>query len=408
VQVPQQLTLQQAEEVLLANNLPIVTARYGVDAARAQRLIASLRPNPTVTLSATQFPFTQPFVNAFDNIQQYGAQVDQLIERGNKRRLRTEAADLQLKASEAQVLDAIRTQLFLLQQAYFAAVLARENVRVAEENLASINDTEALIKAQLEAGAVPEGDLIRFQANKLQFQRDLLGARLAYEHAARDVLNLLGAASSAVISVGVGGPPPPFADSPIYILGEFRTDPAGAPLADLRRYAMDNRPDVIAARRTEEAARRGLDLAYALRHRDVTVGAQYLRAGPDNTFGVTLSVPIFLFNDFRGDIDKADAQLRQAEAQTRQTTLQAVTDVEKAYTAYELNRQTLQVYTAEALAKAEESYQIAERAYREGASSLLELLDARRTLNQTRVAANQARSDYTLSLYQLEQAVGKR
>ncbi len=115
-----------------------------------------------------------------------------------------------------------------------------------------------------------------------------------------------------------------------------------------------------------------------------------------------------LIEEFRGNIDKAEAQLRQAEVQTRQTLLQATTDVEKAHTAYTLNRQTLQVYTAETLAKAEESYQIAEKAYREGASTLLDVLDARRTLNQTRVAANQARSDYTLSLYQLEQVVGRR
>ncbi len=176
----------------------------------------------------------------------------------------------------------------------------------------------------------------------------------------------------------------------------------------MRQYALKNRPDVIAARRNGAAARRAVDLAYALRHRDVTVRVQYLRVGPDNTLGVTASVPIFLFNNFQGDIDKAEAQLRQAEAATRQTILQANTDVEKAYKAYELTRQTLQVYTAETLAKAEESYQIAEKAYREGASTLQDVLDARRTLNQTWVTANQARSDYTLSLYQLEQEVGKR
>ena len=52
-------------------------------------------------------------------------------------------------------------------------------------------------------------------------------------------------------------------------------------------------------------------------------------------------------------------------------------------------------------------YRIAGVSYRQGATSLLELQEAQRTLNQTRVAANQAAFDYRMSLYQLEQATGK-
>jgi cobalt-zinc-cadmium efflux system outer membrane protein len=66
----------------------------------------------------------------------------------------------------------------------------------------------------------------------------------------------------------------------------------------------------------------------------------------------------------------------------------------------------LQVYTTEALARAEESLRIATASYRQGATSLLELQEAQRTLNQTRLATNQAFFDYRMSLYQLEQAVG--
>jgi len=90
-----------------------------------------------------------------------------------------------------------------------------------------------------------------------------------------------------------------------------------------------------------------------------------------------------------------------------QARLQAITEVDKAYQASQASRQILQVYTAEALAKAEESFRIAEKSYQRGATSLLELQDAQRTLNQTRLAANQAYFDYRMSLYQLEQATGQ-
>ena len=82
-------------------------------------------------------------------------------------------------------------------------------------------------------------------------------------------------------------------------------------------------------------------------------------------------------------------------------------DDEKAYQAYQISLQVLQVYTTEALEKAEESFRIAGVSYRQGATSLLELQDAQRTLNQTRVSANQAFFDYRMSLYQLELATGR-
>ena len=52
VDVPRQLTLDTAEQLLVQHNLAVITARYGVDNTRAQRLIASVRPNPTLTLGA--------------------------------------------------------------------------------------------------------------------------------------------------------------------------------------------------------------------------------------------------------------------------------------------------------------------------------------------------------------------
>ena len=89
-----------------------------------------------------------------------------------------------------------------------------------------------------------------------------------------------------------------------------------------------------------------------------------------------------------------------------QTRQQVLAEVDKAYQMYQANRHLLQVYTTETLARAEESVRIATASYRQGTTSLLELQEAQRTLNQTRLATNQAFFDYRMSLYQLEQAVG--
>jgi outer membrane protein TolC len=283
-------------------------------------------------------------------------------------------------------------------------VLARENVRVAQENLDLTNDTERLIKTRVHAGDAPEWDLIEFQTSKVQFQRDLATARLAYQQAVRDVLTFVGATFPTISS-----PTPVALDAPLEVIGALRAEPliVSFSLEELRQIALETRPDVLAAQRNIEAAQRTRDLAYAQRHRDVDVALEYQRIGGDNTIGATVSFPLFLSHKFEGQIKQGLAQVQQANVGLDQAKLQAITDVEKAYQAYQASRQILQVYTTEALARAEESFRIAGVSYRQGATSLLELQDAQRTLNQTRVAANQAFFDYRMSLYQLEQATGK-
>jgi cobalt-zinc-cadmium efflux system outer membrane protein len=139
--IPRKLTLAQAEQLLLQRNLAVLAARYQVDAYRAARLIAGFRPNPTLTLGAEQLNLSSRFFSDLfrTNTQTaaestYTIRYEQLIERGGKRAIRAQLADYQLRAGEAQMLDAARTQLYQLRQAFTAAELARENLLVAESD----------------------------------------------------------------------------------------------------------------------------------------------------------------------------------------------------------------------------------------------------------------------------------
>src|SRR5215831_980494 len=245
--IPRNLTLDRAEEILLQNNLTIVAARYGVDIARAQRLVASMRPNPTLTLGAEQFDVGHPFQfivstnsNAAAN-RVYTSRYDQVFERGNKRELRTSAANFQLQSAEAQVLDATRTQMLQLKQAFLNALLARDNLRVADENLALINSTEQLIKLHVSTGDVAEWDLIKFQSNRVQYQRDLVTARLTYQQSTRDLLNLMGAEPSDVsniVTTAADQTAQELADAPLEVIGDLSVKPVSLQLDQLQQTAL--------------------------------------------------------------------------------------------------------------------------------------------------------------------------
>lgn len=428
--LPRRLTLAEAERILLDRNLAVTAARFQVDASRAAKLAASYKPNPVLTVGAEQLTFAHPF----HTDSNAGAQttmtvrLDKIIERGGKRELRVEQADEQLKANEALMLDALRTQLFQLRQAFTAATLARENLLLAEETRQRYEQTEKLTETKVENGDLPGLEIYRARAGRLQFEQAVVQARTSYELASRDILNLLGARVEDVepgnrqTALADGAQVIPVANTnnsgetqfsaslrnaPVEIADRFDDRPVVQNLEELRQIALNERPDVIAARHILEAAGKGVSLAQAQRVRDVSVGSEYQRVGSDNSVGGVVSIPLLIYNNQRAGIAQAESQRKASEALLRQAELQAATDVEKAYQAYLSARRTLDLYGKQNLGQFEKLRSIAALSYKEGASSLFELLDAQRTYNAALSSFNQARADYQNSLWQIEQAIGK-
>jgi outer membrane protein, heavy metal efflux system len=454
--LPRKLTLAQAEELLVRRNLAVLAARYKIDSSRAARLIAGYKPNPMLRIGAEQFPVYSPIKGSFPRFfitnSDAGAQptytfsVDKVWERGGKREFRVEQADAELKTSEAQMLDAVRTQIYQLRQAFAAATLARENLRLAETTWDEYEQTERLTEAKVEFGDQAGMEIYRVRAGRLQFEQAVLQARSDYEQATRDALNLLGArpedlapaipstpgaAESGLSSVGARRPadsllasidgastedsaqngdqeqlPESLRAAPLELVWKFDDRPVPQTIEELRNMALDERPDVRAARYTLQAAESALRLAKAQRSRDVIVSYEYQRVGSDHAAGVVAQIPLFAYNNQRAGIAQAEADVRAAEALVKQAELQAMTDVEKAYQSHLTARRKLDLYNSQNLSQVEKLRQIAAYSYREGASSLIELLDAQRYYNQALTAYNQARADYQSSLWQLEQAAG--
>jgi cobalt-zinc-cadmium efflux system outer membrane protein len=95
-----------------------------------------------------------------------------------------------------------------------------------------------------------------------------------------------------------------------------------------------------------------------------------------------------------------------AEANVRLARNRALAEVESAYRAYETAREQVNVYEAGILKQADESYDIALVAYREGATELIILLDAQRTRSEVRANYYRALFDYYTSIFQLGLATG--
>jgi cobalt-zinc-cadmium efflux system outer membrane protein len=418
VQIPRHLTLAEAESLLLQRNLAIAINRQQLEATEAEKLIASYKPNPTVQLGAEQYPVYSTVVGSVPRFvttnSDAGAQptytflFSKLIERGGKREFRTKQAEAKVGAAKAQVLDIYRQQLLQLRQAYGGAMLARMNVDLARQALREYEQTEKLTATRVQAGDAPQVERYRIRAGKLPYQQAVLQAESAYRQSCLDVLNLLNSQRQDVIVQ----PAPPGAKeepagAPLDIAGAF---PDRAPLLlldELKRIALQERPDIEIARRTREAGQLGTRLAEAQRKRDISVGTEYQRVGSDSSVGVIASFSLFLYNNQRAGIAQARALERAGDFQLRQSEMQTITDVEKAWEQYQAAQQSLKVFSAENLEQTQRLRDVAFFSYQQGAISLFELLDAQRTLLQARTGYNQARFDLQNSLWVLEAAIGR-
>ncbi|WP_421996044.1 TolC family protein [Roseococcus sp.] len=422
------VTMAEAERLLLDRNLTVIAAQRGIDVARAQRLVASSLPPAQLSAGNTvgEFNETQSsgirgarFHGPNNNIS-IGLQV--LVELGGKRELRTRYANENIAVAEAQVLDALRNQIFALRQNFIAALAARANLEVALANRGSLDRTEALLRRQLQDGALPEGDLLRFQASRVPFEADVTTAAQAYAAAVAQVAVSLALDAAASVRAPAPSRDPMRVALPalaIDVRGRFDTVPDIGVSRGTLGDAVQSRADVVVASRQASAAGANTALTEAQRWRDVTVDGGWSRSrlsqdAPNagypltasNQFTLGLSVPIFTSRITRGNIGAAQGEQAQSEAQAQNTLLQARADFATAWSAYEQARALLRLYTGGALSRAEQAYRSSEQAYLAGGRNLLDVLDALRTLNATRVAANDARAQYLTALAQLEFATG--
>jgi cobalt-zinc-cadmium efflux system outer membrane protein len=433
--VPADLDLPKAEKLLWDRNLAVVASKYQLSANQALRLIAGYKPNPFVQLGMEQVPVYSPLNGSYPRFVStnpdaganpvYTAQLNKVFERGGKRESRIEQADQIVAAAQAQINDTYRIQLFALRQAFAAALLARENLANARAQDSNYQQVQQLTEDRVRAGDLAQVALFRIRSGRLPFSQAIVDAQNAYEQSVQDILNLLNTrpadaplVTSQVLYARPGERSPQTAPSAtsvtvlragptVNITGSFTDAAVPITLSELRDVALQSRPDVQQARDNLKAAQAGTRLAQAQRHRDLSVGTEYQRVGSDSSLGIVAQVPLFLYNNQKAGIAQAVAQEHTAEAQLHQFEMQAVTDVQKAYQAYLAARQALDLYSKDNLTQVTKLREIAEFSYKNGATSLFELLDTERTYQQSQMGFNQARENYQLAIWELEQATGK-
>jgi outer membrane protein, heavy metal efflux system len=391
-----QITLEQAISMALANSPAIKAARTQIQQSQAQEITANLRPNPTLNWDSQFIPVFSPgdfSSDTLNNLQQFDIGVGYLFERGHKRQNRLQAARDQTAVTAAQVADTERTLVFNVAQQFINVLLANSTLQFADENLRSFQDTVNISEQRYRAGDISEGDFLKIKLQLLQFQTDVSSARVAKVQALGSLRQLVGYASL------------PHAYD---VVGELDYQPLTAALSDLQAKALAERPDLQAAKKGVKAANSQISLAKADAKVDFSASASYSHVSGASSTSLFFNVPLPFFNRNQGEIARTKFALTQAELTARAAEDTVLTDVTNAYESASSNQDVVKLYLSGYLKQAQDSRDISQYAYKGGAATLLDFLDAERSYRSTQLAYRQAVAAYMLSLEQLRQAIGTR
>jgi cobalt-zinc-cadmium efflux system outer membrane protein len=371
------------------NNLDVSLARRALAAAQGDVLAADRSPYPVLSSKLSQIdlqngigggnPLTAKRIDKSIGL-------DWVWERGNKRALRTQAAQRSASAAQADVEDILTQQMLATSGAFYDLLASQERVEQVSAIERSAVQLAGTAVRRVQAGDLAPQEAARTEIEAQRARSDTQGAMLDQQRAALALAPLIGA-TGPVTNLKVAGAWP----SPAALADAA----AGANLSSL----VDARADVRAGVERVNAAQAALDTAGAQKKADITWGTSLDHYPGTSTRLLELRMQLPLQGIFGGynndgEIARAQAQLAQARDALEKTRRAAMVEMQRL--GQELAGTGLRVrsYEQEILPRARKVADNAELAYSKGALSLSDLLDARRTLRTTLLEAIGARADY--------------
>jgi len=398
-QTQQPFTWEQVRDRFELNNPTLLADKLNVDESKAQEITAFLRPNPNfnLNLDGTQIAPEKGVWQPFSGTSEQPG-ISYLHERQHKRELRRESAQKSTLIAQSNHADLERTLLFNLRGAFVSTLQAKAVLQLAKENLAYYDHVLDVSRAQLQAGDIAQIDLDRLELQRVQFESDEQSAEVNLRTAKIQLLTFLNDRTPV---------------EQFNVVGTYDFQDQLQSLEDYRKIAMDARPDLRAAVEAVDKAQTDHKLAIANGSTDPTFGGWYTHNSSTNnpvainTVGVSLGIPLRLFDRNQGEklrteIDiKRNEQLRQAAEAT------VLSDVDSAYATVASTLTLLRPYKAKYLAQAVRVRDTVYFSYQHGGASLLDFINAETEYRSVQLNYLNLVGSYLAAAGQVNLAVGR-
>ncbi len=350
------------------NNLNLQAAAGNVERARALAVQAGAALVPSVGLTAggSGRGSIENASTAQGNMN-VGLQMSWELDIWGRIESGQQAAIASAQAAEADYLFSQYSLAATTASAYFAAIEANLQTKIAEESLSLLEETMRIVNVQHKNGLASAQDVALTKADLASARERLITIQGSQRDASRAIELILGRYPSAELGVRE-------------TLPELPSMPTAGIPADI----LERRPDLIAAERRVAAAYNSLDQAKAAQLPSISLTSTV--GGTSNELSNVLNpqniawqaasnllAPLIDGGAREAQVDIATVEQEQALVSYAQTALTAFSEVENFLdqgTTLELRRNEL----IEASEEAQKAYDIASLRHKEGEISLLDVL----------------------------------
>jgi len=296
------ITVKEAEDQFLKNNLQIIIQRFNIDNASAQVITARLFPNPDFnfnngihTNDVTQGP-------AYKD-QSVG--VSQLFTTAGKRNKNIQLAKISVEQAKDQFFDLLRTLKFTLRNDFYTIYFNEQSAKVYSDEISSLQKTLSVFKEQYTKGNIAEKEVLRIQSQLYTLQAEYNNLQVSID-TVQSEFNILVKAK-------------PFA----YVEPVYTYDLDGKSIVELVPYqrmldsAYNNRYDLKLAKATVDYNNMNLQLQKATAVPDFSLSLNYDKYGGygTNFLGAGIEFNLPFFNRNQGNIKQARIAIDQSQVQ---------------------------------------------------------------------------------------------
>jgi outer membrane protein, heavy metal efflux system len=295
------LTITDAEQMFIKNNLLLLAQKYNVDATEALIIQAKLYPNPNISYDVgLNRPSGSPSEQA--------AQIQQEIVLTRKIKKQVDMAETTYVLAKDNFKDLLRTLKYTLRSNLYNIYYYQQIAKVYDEEIHALQTVVEAYKHVEGKGYVSEAEIVQVQAQLYSLQSEYQGWV--------DNINDLESQTRLMLQT-----PPSVYLVPQINTDVVKTDPLSYGLSTLLDSAYANRTDYMIAKDNLLLSRQNYVYQKALAVPDVFLSAGYDSHGstwPNLTsLGISINLPFF--NRNQGNIKNANIMIEANDAQLQYT-----------------------------------------------------------------------------------------
>jgi cobalt-zinc-cadmium efflux system outer membrane protein len=319
-QIPQpdtlKLTVKQAEDQFLKNNLQLMAQHYSIDIAQAQVITARLFPNPDFSYSNGIAGNGEPNPTA-----EQSASISQLFTTAGKRNKNIQLQKISVDQSRYQFFDLIRTLKNTLRTDFYTVYYQRQSASVYDKEISSLADILKVYREQYAKGNIAEKELLRIQAQLYSLQAEYNSLEAGIDTTESQLKLFLRVPAHTVVD-------------PQVTVDTARKEVVGAiPYQQLLDSAYANRYDLKYSKTTVDYNTMNLKLQKATAVPDVSLSLNYDKLGSygQNFLSAGIGFGLPVFNRNQGNIKQAGLEVDQSKLQLQSQQEQVENDVATGY-----------------------------------------------------------------------------